>query len=148
MDKSLTWEEVDGTARAIFDLFSHRRELDWARDAWERLAGAGLTTYTNGGADKSHVVIRLLALGEIFWDWCKVADWQDWETDLLDWADDAGIGAFRLGQMAGSTFGADEGDEYELRQSAIQRLTAKAREEVLDALLESNGGDDGFFLAL
>jgi len=145
---TLAWEEIQAAARTIFKLFSHGRELAWAQDSWQRLSDAGLTTYT-GGAGRGRVAVRLLALGSLFWCWCKVVDWQETDHDeLIWWADELDISTFRLGQLVGPDFGADEEDEDRLRAAALEHLTAQARDEVVAALKRSYGGDSGLFLAL
>ena len=112
-------------------MWTHRRELDWAREAWQRLTDAGLTGYTTE-RERCAVGMRFLALAQIYLDWCIRADDFREDDQLESWAYELGIGTFHLGQLVGDDEEFDTQDEGELRSSALSHLTAWARPEVVD----------------
>ena len=142
----LTWEDVSPVAQQAFSVWAHGCEYQWAQVAWSHLADACLTAYQTEG-DRCRVAIRFLALAQIYLDWCARADEQEEYDDLSGWADELGIGAFRLGQLAATARIEGDNDEA-LRDAALSRFTHRARPEVREALLKGFGGNDGLFLSL
>ncbi len=143
----LAWEDVLPTAQEAFSVWMHGRELEWAQVAWGHIAAAGLTTYRSE-LERCRVAMRLLALAQLYLDWCSRADEQSEEDDLSSWAWELDIGTFRLGQLMSDYPGMKGDDDDDLRGAALRRLAAKERGNVHNALLTGFEGENRLFLSL
>src|SRR2546429_185370 len=98
--KVLAWSEVSPAAEMAFAIWLGHPELEWACSAWKVLVRAGLATYRNE-RQRCHVVIRLLALGGLYHDFCAIG-WEEYiEPEYVHWAQELGVTAFRVGQLVG-----------------------------------------------
>ncbi len=151
---SLGWDEVQGAAKEIFNVWGGNPELRWAERAWDVLATAGLTRYT-GQADRLRVYIRFLALGAIYRDFCYLAFDEYTEPEYGDWIcdppyDEVGILEFRLGQIVGEAAESDE--EYVERSTLIANvvpgLIGEERGTVAQGLVKGFGNISSLFVSL
>jgi hypothetical protein len=88
-----------------------------------------------------------LALGGFYHDFCRVAWGEPSYPNCDEWAEQLGLGAFRLGQLAGTDFEPDESDEEVLVSDALRLLANEARPAVVEELQNGFGGSSGLFLS-
>ncbi len=99
--EKITWYSIEFAAQQVFDLWvGHLAELKWAKEAWEILTAAGLTTYSNE-IERSEKLIYFLSLAGIYRDfWCLAVD-ECVEIEYKQVADNLRIGieAFNKEQL-------------------------------------------------
>ncbi len=141
--RKLTWDEVKDDARELFNVWVLGSELQWAERAWATLAAAGLTKYGDD-LGLTRVKVRLLALGCIYCDFCKIGRDEDYDECAFMWEEGAvlSFSNFRLGQLAGPAFdtGDMEAEDGDLSDSAILTLTEQERSAICRALVAAAGG--------
>lgn len=141
--RELTWDEVKDGAGELFNVWVFGGERQWAERAWSTLAAAGLTTYGDD-LGLTRVKVRLLALGCIYRDFCKIGCDEDYDECAFMWEEGAvlSFSNFRLGQLAGPAFdtGGMEAEDNDLSDSALFTLTAEERPVICRALVAAAGG--------
>ncbi len=141
----LGWEEVEAAAPAAFDVWCGGADVAWARSAWDILARAGLTRYRDG-VGRAEVLLRFLALGEVYRDFCACAWDEHTEASLPELAEALGLSPFRLGQYLGAAFEATDEEEGTLLEEGLAAGVARVRAGVVRALRAHHGSDDALFL--
>ena len=128
------WEDIEDAARGVFDLWVGQPELGWARLAWEALDQQSLTRYEDE-LERTVVLIRLLALGEVYRDFCAVT-WQESHASMFGvLAEEIELSPFRLGQLVGPDFtSANEYLRDEPTSEAVRELVYEERPRVIRAL--------------
>jgi len=117
----------------------------WARSAWAVLARAGLTRYRDG-VGRAEVLLRFLALGEVYRDFCACAWDERTECSLPELAGALGLNPFRLGQYLGAAFEATGEEEEPPLEEALAAAVGRLRAGVVRALRAHHGSDDALFL--
>ena len=141
----LGWEEVEAAAPAAFDVWCGGADVAWARSAWDALAQAGLTRYRDG-VERAEVLLRFLALGEVYRDFCACAWEEHTEGSLPELAAALGLNPFRLGQYLGAAFEATEEEEEPPLEEGLAAAVGRVRAGVVRALRAHHGSDDALFL--
>jgi len=100
-DKSvLRWGDVKGPAEQAFNIWTHERELKWAKFAWELLAEQGLADYSNE-LERHEAMINFMALGGFYREFCALA-WQERDGPMYSfWAEEWELDDFVIGQLVG-----------------------------------------------
>lgn len=138
MNEKITWEEIDEETEYLFEIWVNGSEMIWAKQAWEALDVAGLTTYKNE-LGKSQVLIRLLALACIYRKFCHYAwgEGYDFSGAYYEWERCFEINPFRLGQLVGNEFNEDDSlSDDELSYQALEHLCKSAVMPIQKALLK------------
>jgi hypothetical protein len=139
------WDAVAAVAPRAFDVWCGGADVAWAREAWDALGEAGLTGYRDG-VGRAEVLVRFLALGEVYRDFCACAWEEHTRGSLLDLAGALGLSPFRLGQYLGAPFAA-KGEEAEPSlEEALGVAVGRVRAGVVRALRAHHGSDDALFL--
>lgn len=141
------WDEVKEAARIGFNIWGGQPELAWARLAWSQLAAAGLTTYQDD-LSRHGVLLRFIALAQVYCDFCEMAWQESTELRVSELADLLSLQPFRMGQMVGPEFSPEENEEGPLVVEAIQELIRPFHDEVTEALLEQAGSPTQVFVPL
>ncbi len=143
------WEDVEG----MFDFWTGKPELYWARNAWSALEKAGLTLFSDQ-IERTKVLVRIMNLATICREFYHLAfdETQD-SPPYTWWADSLEISPFRIGQIVGSSFerGDDEyvdDDADSLIKSALVFLVDENRHEICAALVKGFGSESDLFYAL
>ena len=149
--KTLNWNDVKDGARNLFKVWCLGSELEWAERAWAMLEKAGLTNYSDA-VEETRVRVRLLALATIYWDFCRIGADEDigWD-DLNEHAtENLGIEPFRLAQVAGPAFDADDnGSEgSSLVEGALRQVIVEERPAIGTAIIKGFGDVGAFLSAL
>ena len=147
-EEKVEWQEIEDAARVVFDVWSGKPELGWARLAWEALDRQRLTHHQDE-LQRNVVLVRLLALVEVYRDFCAVAWDERTETRFDDAAHDLAFSPFRVGQLVGPEFE----PEYdllteELVREGIQMLVYDERPRVVQALRKEFAHTDELFVGL
>jgi hypothetical protein len=141
----LGWEEVEAAAPAAFDVWCGGADVAWARSAWKVLTQAGLTQYRDG-VGRAEVLLRFLALGEVYRDFCACAWEEHTESSLPELAAALGLNPFRLGQYLGTAFEATGEEEEPPLEEGLAAAVGRVRAGVVRALRAHYGSDDALFL--
>lgn len=145
---AVEWSEVETAAAQMFRVWASGGDLDWARQAWALLIGAGLADDANE-LERCKVLLRLLGLADYYYNFCTIYRDEPLEPDYLDWAEELLIAPFRLGQLVGAeTALNDEADEVRLYQDALNELVPTFEDEVIEALQQGYGDRRRLFIAL
>lgn len=152
MTDTLAWDDLEPAPAGIFRTWSWGSEVEWAKHAWSALAEAKLTEYDNE-LERVTVVLRLLALGAIYTNFCAYAfeegtdgGWRDeLRLDLTDAVD-----MFSLGQLAGQrgvhVCQLEQGDDDGIRLAVVELIEHEYR-TVADTLVKQ-WGDATLFASL
>ena len=144
----LTWDEVKDGASEIFNVWVLGSEMQWAERAWAMLEKAGLTTYRDA-VEETLVRVRLLALASLYWDFCRLGADEDIGWDELNEhaTENLGIEPFRLAQVVGPAFEADDyrTEGTELFESALRHVIVEER-PAIGSVVSKGYGDDWTFL--
>lgn len=146
----VTWQEVESVARHAFSVWGGQPELHWAEEAWRILVDRRLATY-KGEVERSHVVVRFLALCAIYLDFCDAAWDEQHEPDYAEWAEGLGLTDFHLGLLIGRDPEMDKEDfedEWESKVAMLTYFSNKVRPEVFQSLSDGLGGVNGLFRSL
>ncbi len=141
----VAWEEVEAAAPVVFDVWCGSAEVAWARSAWGALGRAGLTRHRDG-VGRAEVLLRFLALGEIYRDFCACAWEEHTEGSLAEGAGALGLSLFRLGQYLGVAFEPTDEDDGTLLDEGLTAGVARVRAGVVRALRAHHGSDTALFL--
>ena len=106
------------------------------------------TNYANE-LEYCRVCLRLLALADIYYDWCSIA----WNEDhaygaILDSSEYFEMQPFRLGQLIGPNELLEEYTQEEFVADAICVLVGTTRREVVQAILSGFGDPTNLFISL
>ncbi|WP_422774212.1 hypothetical protein ACN28C_15865 [Plantactinospora sp. WMMC1484] len=149
------WADLEPIAKEIFNIWNGSPELRWAEHAWAILSPEGLTRYS-WEDERTHCVLRLLALGVLYREFCARAfdegepgQWRDaLPTDLIGeypWLD-----PFTLGQVterAGIVIDNSPWSREDAMSEAVAELVEQEYPVVRDALAK-HWGDAGLFATL
>ncbi len=139
-----SWLKVAPTACEIFSVWEGDAELDWAREAWDYLFKANLVGI-DSPLGKAASNLRILTLGFIYHDFCRIAWDEDPDNSLDHMIEQLDIDPLALGVFAGSPD--DEifefvEDEDELFEASIENATLILRQGIHECLVAAYGGDD------
>jgi hypothetical protein len=148
---TVTWKDLEEAAPLIFDVWSGKPELKWAKMAWTILGEAGLTSYKDE-VERHLVLMRFFALSWIYRDFCSAAWEENTECLYSDWAHELELSTFRLGQCVEHDFCSDweagEAEDEELAQMAVEDLVEQARPKVVRALRSGYSSTTELFVSL
>ena len=114
----------------------------------ECLSKHGLTTYSNEVA-KVRVLVRLMALAEIYREFCDRAWEEEYDCELTVWASELDLNHFRLAQCVSSTYKESTAeDQDELYSAALRSLAEEARREIHEVLIQEFGSESYLFVSL
>jgi hypothetical protein len=105
--RTIRWEEVSENADSLFRVWTDGRELQWAKKCWQALSKRSLASYTNQ-VERTSVIIRLIALADIYRKFCDLAFDEAYEPEYAAWADELNLEVFRVAQCIGPQFECDE----------------------------------------
>lgn len=83
-----------------YGIWSGGKEILWYEKAWKTLDRGGLTSYKNS-IERALVIIRVFTLILIYSEFCELAFGEISYCEFIDWEEDSGLNAFKLGQVAG-----------------------------------------------
>jgi hypothetical protein len=142
------WDEVSENANSLFRVWTDGRELQWAKKSWQALSKRGLTSYANQ-VERTFVIIRFIALADIYRNFCDLAFDEAHEPEYMVWADEMNLEAFRVAQCIGPQFRCDEGSDTEdLFDQALCELVEGSKKVIYGALKAEFGDDSLLFVSL
>ncbi len=145
MSDRVLWDELEPVASKWDCVWNDREKLEWAKQAWGFITDAGLAGYSSP-LGRAKVVIRFVALAEIFADFYEIAFSDGFKPDHLYIATELELTPFRLGQLGGSDPEWDNDDDD--LDSLLHSLVGSARKEVYIALVSGFGHLPALFISL
>jgi len=146
--RTIQWEEVSESADSLFRVWTDGRELQWAKRCWLALSKHRLTSYTNQ-VERASVIVRLIALADIYRKFCDLAFDEAYEPEYTVWAGELNLEVFRVAQYVGPQFEGDEGEDTEnLFDQALLKLVEYAKSPIYQALKAEFGDDSFLFVSL
>jgi hypothetical protein len=146
--RTVQWEDVSESTDFLFHVWSGSRELEWAKKSWQGLSKHGLTSYRDQ-VERSSVIIRLIALADIYRGFCHLAFDEVYEPEYTVWASELNLKAFRVAQCVGPQFERDEeADADTLFDQALSELIRGAIPPIYEALKTEFGDDSLLFVSL
>jgi hypothetical protein len=146
--RTVEWVEVSENAEFLFHVWTKGRDLQWAQKSWQALSKRSLTSYTDQ-VERTSVIIRLIALADIYRKFCDLAFDEPHEPEYTAWASELNIEAFRVAQCTGPQFERDEeADADTLFDQALCELVEEARPAIYEALKTDFGDDSLLFVSL
>lgn len=146
----VAWEEIEATAKLMFQFWMGGGELMWVRECWQHFEKKGLTR-NMGPLEETTTHLRLLTLVRIYEQFSGL-EWDDNpQTSLFHLTESLSIDPLSLGLLAGaaSPAGFDEDlDEFELKESALIAATDALRQQIHTCLVEAYGGDIALYCRL
>ena len=142
------WADLENLAEKIFTDGPGEADRRWAEEAWNLVVRGGLAGYTNG-LERCEVLIRFLALAEIYLDFSR----QAWKIirrfDYLNWGKEIGLDLLQIVLMIGpeEVLGPVEGEE-ELFALGLKTLMGRTRPGLINLLKKETGGSKPLFLSL
>jgi hypothetical protein len=76
---AVEWEDIEGAAAKMFNVWTSGGDLAFAKEAWSHLAAAGLTEDYSLVA-RTETYLRLIAVRLIYGEFCKTK----WDEDAED----------------------------------------------------------------
>ncbi len=147
--ENLRWEDVEGYAQSLFDVWLAGREIEWAQLGWTALERAGLTTY-GSELERHEVLCRLAVLASLYREFCQLV-WEEYaEPEYESWIHDLEMSTFRLAQLAGDALAGPRYDGYDdeaLAGEALRVAVESMRPEVVKALKDYFNGNDSLLFA-
>lgn len=142
----IEWESFADFADEFFVL--KRSEREWAEQAWEALAKAGLTA-AEGELDRHRVAVRFMTLATVHQEFCHLAWQKPCEARLADWAYYLELQPLRVGQLLGAEeLREDASSDAKLLEKALAILIGRERLPLHQALCAACGGVSKLFVAL
>ena len=142
----IKWNDISHVAKSIFTLWMWGQDLAWAEVLWSVFDKNGLTTYSNE-LERHKVLIRLLTLAGMYDVFC----YNGWDERLyLEyslWANELELSAFRLGQLLGNAFEANEDDIDSLFEMGVIDLVHAEHQNVYECLKKHYGNDWAILIA-
>lgn len=146
--RTIQWEEISDMAEPLFRVWTDGREIEWAKKSWLALSKRNLTSYSDQ-VEQAKVILKLIALADIYREFCQQAFDESYESEYTVWAGELDLNIFRVAQCVGPQFEREEeADDQTLLDSAISRLVGEARPIIYDALKAEFGDDSLLFVSL
>ena len=150
----IEWDEIKPVVHEIFNVWVSGSDLLLARHAWEELAAAGQTHYETS-LERSEAIIRLLAFGAYYREFCvyafdegSVGEWREWITSGLI-GDRPLLDVSILGEPVTQSDAAEDDfleDAHAVSEVLQQIIQGECRKVV--ALLKERWGPARFFASL
>lgn len=106
MSRTLSWFDIEPTARKVFSIWMGHPEINWAKQAWDYVINQGLANYSDE-SEKTWAVVRFIALASIYLRYCEIAWSEEVFFDYPTWAEELGLSADNADKLIGNA------DEYE-----------------------------------
>jgi hypothetical protein len=146
--RTVQWEDISRDADSLFRVWTDGRELQWAKKSWQALSARGLTSYA-GEVERTSVLIKLIALADIYREFCDLAFNETHEQEHAVWASELSLELFRVAQCVGPQFECDEdADNDTLLDRALCELVMQGRPAIYAALKAEFGDDSLLFVSL
>lgn len=146
--KKITWDDIRPIIERFY-VWRNQPEVGWFQKAWKSLDAAGLTSYTTG-VDRHWVLVRAIALGIMYHDYCDL-EWDecfDPSSFIGELFWDEMISHVRIGTMAAGGIGPDETDAQALFVEAVLDLVREVRSSVYNALTKGFGDAPSLYVGL
>lgn len=141
------WMDVAEIARRAFGVWSDRRELIWASQAWHLLGLQGLTTYDTE-TERCAAIMRFVAMAFIYREFCAVSREECFERSASGyWVEDGELPPFPMGQLVGTKMDFEPGWEFSLFD-VLPDLVERYRKQVAKALAAGFGHEHFLFASL
>jgi hypothetical protein len=145
---TITWEDIKDSADGLFNIWEGHYELNWAKKSWNGLVKQGLTNYSND-IERHVVLIRLLALANMYGLFCEKAFEESFDPYYPDWVELLQINPIRIGQLIDKNFEEEYYmDTDDLLNSSIEDLICDCKHNVFNALCKEFGNESILFVAL
>ena len=150
----IEWDQIEPVVNEIFNVWDSGADLLLAQYAWEELAAAGQAHYETD-LERSDAVVRLLAFGAYYREFCayafdegSVGEWREWITSGLI-GDRPLLDISILGEPVTQP-GASEADFLEDAHAVSEVLQQIVQDEYrkVVALLKERWGFTRFFASL
>ncbi len=146
--ETLDWDELQPALDLSHSVWNEKEKKAWANKAWSILTKAKLTQYETG-VERAEVVVRFLALTDIFADFYEIAFQDGFEPEYTELAKSLDLSPLRVGQLIGRDADCDEGQgDSELYSDALRHLASEARGEMCRTLIKGFGNASQLFISL
>jgi hypothetical protein len=145
---AVEWEDIEGAAAKMFNVWTSGGDLAFAKEAWSHLAAAGLTEDYSLVA-RTETYLRLIAVRLIYGEFCKTKWDEDAEDEIVFLAE--GLDFDALGLLAAPHMdggGIEFEEQFDLFEAALTASSAALRPEVFECLQKAHGGDNGLYMRL
>jgi hypothetical protein len=140
---NIRWEDVESAATKMFRVWVDGTELEWAKEAWNHLAAAGLVSATTM-LDVTAARLRLVTLARIYEEFCGFAWDENPETPLNYLAENLEIDPIALGILAAKA----DPDNFEdlieddcIQEAALLAVIDSQRQEIFECLRAAYGDE-------
>src|ERR1017187_4445187 len=97
-NKLLSWGDVESVAYEAFAIWgNHTKELEFAKEAWQKLSEQNLTSYSTE-LERSEVIFRFFALTGIYHGFCEKAFDEKVDCEFNYWAETLNLEHFVVGR--------------------------------------------------
>lgn len=135
----MSWDKIQPIL-AYFTVWQEQPEMAWFRKAWESLAAASLTRYSDD-AERHWVLFRAVAIGLMYSGYCFL-EWDEYpddETTVRELFGDESFNHVRIGTMAEEWVGMEDANDSSLFVAAVFALQSEVRLGIYDALVSGFG---------
>ena len=136
---------MEAAAQDAFRVWVGEPDLQWARDAWQRLCSHGYADYQDE-AERIRILIRFLALAGFYYDFCAVAFDESNSPLYATWQSFLGV------EKALEAVQVDQEEsvelEEELPESKLLRRIESERKDLVSLLTECYGNESLLFASL
>jgi len=146
--QTLEWDDIGYLADRAFR-WNIGDGATWVEWMWQYLSQENLTRYRTE-LERCRVKVQLLALADLYNEFCWMAYQEPQDEEYCDWAKALELSSFRVGQLMGddADFGDEETHELTLTQAALIELMQDARSRILPCLAKRGGGTMGLLKGL
>ncbi len=140
--EGMEWDDIKGGAAKMFNIWVGGSELEWAEECWGHFAKGGLLN-NEGAVETTVSLLRLVTLALIYQQFCGYAWNENPENEASDYASEIEYDDIVLGYLAtiADKYFADGcGEDYEVRNEALNAATRAQREEIFQCLSKAYGG--------
>jgi len=148
--KVTTWEVIQKEAKKVFNYFTYGKDLDWAESAWRFIEKTHLSNYSSD-SEFYRVIIRLFALGELFYIYMELAFHERYERNekYVQWVDELELSRIEIVLLAGDDYRDDSFIvEFEAIAEPVDELIKIEYDRVINTLIEGFGSEDDLLISL
>lgn len=144
------WEDIEHGVPKFVHVWDACGGIAWMKEAWRRLEARGLTRYDGTGLGRTRVLIRLLSLAHLYWDFTYTAFDEGTRIgmEFHEALSQLDIAPLFVGQLLGPDAYAEDGYGRPDMAAACWELSYGERSDLVRALLDVFQGEALLFVSL